>query len=428
VDQRARKLDIVRAEHTLVVGVDIAKHKHWARVMDGLNGIQVGNAFSFENTREGFERLLGIVVRAQKATGAARVVVAMEPTGHYWKPLAWYLKKAGITVVLVNPYHVKRYKEFDDNSPSKNDRKDAWVIARLANEASFFEVYLPEGVYAELRGLTQARQQQRNKCNMALNQIRCLLDEYFPEYEDVFTDILGRASLYVLEHRPFPGDILAVSAEELAEELKLASNRRVGLKRALRLQEAARDSVGVTEGLEAARLRLKQLLEEARFWRARLAETESAMADALQRTGLAKYLLSVPGIGVVLAASFLGEIGDPGRYQDSRQIRKLAGLNVVEDSSGQKKGRTEISKRGRPGLRSVLYQMAMTMASKNIQFRALYRYFISRRENPLKPKQALIALGCKLVRVLWTLMKEKRLWDPDRVLGAWRAEQLALAA
>jgi len=428
VDQRARKLDIVRAEHTLVVGVDIAKHKHWARVMDGLNGIQVGNAFSFQNTREGFERLLGIVVRAQKATGAARVVVAMEPTGHYWKPLAWYLKKAGITVVLVNPYHVKRYKEFDDNSPSKNDRKDAWVIARLANEASFFEVYLPEGVYAELRGLTQARQQQRNKSNMALNQIRCLLDEYFPEYEDVFTDILGKASLYVLGHRPFPGDILAVSAEELAEELKLASNRRVGLKRALRLQEAARDSVGVTEGLEAARLRLKQLLEEARFWRARLAETESAMADALQRTGLAKYLLSVPGIGVVLAASFLGEIGDPGRYQDSRQIRKLAGLNVVEDSSGQKKGRTEISKRGRPGLRSVLYQMAMTMASKNIQFRALYRYFISRRENPLKPKQALIALGCKLVRVLWTLMKEKRLWDPDRVLGAWRAEQLALAA
>ena len=249
MDQRARKLDIVRAEHTLVVGVDIAKHKHWARVMDGLNGMQVGNAFSFENTREGFERLLGIVIRAQKATGATKVVVAMEPTGHYWKPLAWYLKKAGITVVLVNPYHVKRYKEFDDNSPSKNDRKDAWVIARLANEASFFEVYLPEGVYAELRGLTQARQQQRNKCNMALNQIRCLLDEYFPEYEDVFTDILGKASLYVLGHRPFPGDILAVSAEELAEELKLASNRRVGLKRALRLQEAARDSVGVTEGL-----------------------------------------------------------------------------------------------------------------------------------------------------------------------------------
>jgi transposase len=396
--------------------------------MDNLKGMPVGNAFAFQNNREGFERLLGSMARAQKATGATKIVVAMEPTGHYWKPLAWYLRKAGITVVLVNPYHVKRYKEFDDNSPSKNDRKDAWVIARLANEASFFEVYLPEGVYAELRGLTQARQQQRNKCNMALNQIQCLLDEYFPEYEEVFADILGRASLYVLEHRPFPQDILAVSAEELAEELKRASNRRVGLKRALRLQEAARDSIGVTEGLEAARLRLKQLLEEARFWRARLAETESAMADALQRTGLAKYLLSVPGVGVVLAASFLGEIGDPGRYQDSRQIRKLAGLNLVEDSSGQKKGRSEISKRGRPGLRSVLYQMAMTMASKNVQFRALYRHFISRSENPLKPKQALIALGCKLVRVLWTLMREKRLWDPDRVLGTWRTEQLALAA
>lgn len=428
MDQRARKLDIVRAEHTLVVGVDIAKHRHWACIMDGLREKPVGNAFAFQNSREGFERLLGIMAGAQRKTGAARVVVAMEPTGHYWKPLAWYLKKAGITVVLVNPYHVKRYKEFDDNSPSKNDRKDAWLIARLANEASFFEVYLPQGVYAELRGLTQARQQQRNKRNMALNQIQCLLDEYFPEYGEVFVGILGRASLYVLEHRPFSGDVLAVSAEELAEELKRASNRRVGLKRALRLQETARGSVGVTEGLEATKLRLKQLLEEVKFWKDRLTETESAMADALQKTGLARYLLSVPGVGVVLAASFLGEIGDPVRYQDSRQIRKLAGLNLIEDSSGQKKGRTEISKRGRPGLRSVLYQMAMTTAAKNAQFRALYWYFISRSENPLKPKQALIALACKLLRVLWTLMKEKRLWDPDRALGACRSEQLAPAA
>ena len=57
--------------------------------------------------------------------------------------------------------------------------------------------------------------------------------------------------------------------------------KRGSLQRGLRLQEVARSSVGVTKGLEAARLRLKQLLEEATFWRARLTKTESAMADAL---------------------------------------------------------------------------------------------------------------------------------------------------
>ncbi|MCR4398651.1 MAG: IS110 family transposase, partial [Firmicutes bacterium] len=91
MEQRARKLDIVRAEHTLLVGVDIAKRKHWARAMDNLKGMPVGNAFAFQNNREGFERLLGSMARAQKATGATKIVVAMEPTGHYWKPLAWYL-------------------------------------------------------------------------------------------------------------------------------------------------------------------------------------------------------------------------------------------------------------------------------------------------------------------------------------------------
>lgn len=428
MDQRAKKLDLVRLEHTLVVGVDVAKHKHWACIMDAQKGLAVGSSFAFQNNRDGFDRLLGSVARACQKTGAVRAIVAMEPTGHYWKPLAWYLRNAGIAVVLVNPYHVKRYKEFDDNSPTKNDRKDAWLIARLASDGTFFELYLPEGPYAELRNLTQARQQCRSKCNMAMNQIRCLLDEYFPEYEDVFVDILGHASFYVLEHRPFPEDILAVSVEELGQELKQASNKRVGLKRALRLREAAENSVGVKEGLESARLRLKQLLVEVRFWKERLQEIESAMAEALERTGLARYMLSVPGVGVVLAASFLGEIGDPSRYEDWRQLRKLAGLNLVENSSGERKGKTEISKRGRSGLRSVLYWIVLTMISRNAQFRALYQYFTTRKDNPLKTKQALIALACKLLRVLWALIKGKQMWDPSKVLGAYRLEQLGLAA
>jgi transposase len=333
-----------------------------------------------------------------------------------------------LKVVTVNPFHVKRAKEFDDNSPTKNDRKDAWVIARRANDGDFFDPYLPEGVYADLRGLTQTRQQHRVKLNQALNQLQAVLDEFFPEFTTVFANPLGQAAMHVLRTHPFPADVLALPTERLASILKEASNRRVGLKRALQLQEAAKDSIGVSEGLQAARLRLRQCLEEVEFWKARLDETEAAMANALQKTGLAPFLLSVPGVGVVTAASLLGEAGDLSRYDDWRQLRKLAGYNLTENSSGQQQSKTHISKRGRPGLRCLLYQAALSLVAKNSQFKALYQYLKTRDQNRLSGKQALVAVACKLLRVLFTLARERRLYDPAKVLGEFRTNQLGLAA
>jgi len=131
---------------------------------------------------------------------------------------------------------------------------------------------------------------------------------------------------------------------------------------------------------------------------------------------------------MVTAVSFLGEVGDPTRYEDWRQIRKLAGLNLTENSSGARKGKTGISKRGRPGLRNLLYQASLTLVAKNPQFRALYQHLKTRRENPLKSKQALIVIACKLLRVMFTLVKEKRLYDPEKVLGVYRQQQLRCAA
>lgn len=119
--------------------------------------------------------------------------------------------------------------------------------------------------------------------------------------------------------------------------------------------------------------------------------------------------LSIKGVGVVTAASFLGEVGDLSRYDDWRQLRKMAGFNLTENSSGDsKKGKTGISKRGRPGLRCILYQASLTLVVTNPEFKALYRYLKTRRENPLKGKQALVVICCKLLRVMFTLAKENQ--------------------
>jgi transposase len=197
-NKRSSNLLQVREAHALIVGVDIAKKSHWARMLDGESGIEVDTAFNFKNSIEGFERLLGRVSRIKERIGAEKIIVAMEPSGHFWKPLASYLLRVGITVVMVNPYHVKKQKELDDNSPTKNDRKDALIIAVLAWQGRFFGCYLPKGIWAELRGYTQSRMQQKRKLNAALNNLVAIMDEYFPEYEEVFKNLLGKASMYIL--------------------------------------------------------------------------------------------------------------------------------------------------------------------------------------------------------------------------------------
>lgn len=218
---------------------------------------------------------------------------------------------------------------------------------------------------------------------------------------------------------------MSLKLEELEDGLKQASNRRVGIKRALALRQAAEKSIGVKEGLEGAKVKLQACLEEIEFYQGQIKKTEEAMGQHLEATGLASYLLSIPGVGVVTAAGFLGEIGDPTKYQHWRQIQKLAGYNLTAQKSGQKqKAKTTISKRGRPGLRNLLYQASLILVARNKEFKVLYHYFLRRPENPLTKKQALVAVVLKLVRVMFTLVTQKKEYDASKVLGKYREEQL----
>ncbi|MEW6183905.1 MAG: transposase, partial [Bacillota bacterium] len=85
--KRTSNLSQIREVRTLIVGVDVARKAHWARMLDGGTGIEVESAFSFQNSTNGFSRLLGRISRAKERIGAGAIIVAMEPSGHYWKPL-----------------------------------------------------------------------------------------------------------------------------------------------------------------------------------------------------------------------------------------------------------------------------------------------------------------------------------------------------
>ena len=120
---------------------------------------------------------------------------------------------------------------------------------------------------------------------------------------------------------------------------------------------------------------------------------------------------------MITVAGFLAEVGDVRRFESSRQIQKLAGLSLRENSSGKHKGQTTISKRGRSKLRTVLFNAAIPLIAKNPEFKSLHEYYTTRANNPLKKKQSVIAISCKLIRVFYAILANGVTYDPQKLLS-----------
>ena len=428
-EDRQKQKVIAITTDTLVVGADIAKNYQRARFVD-FRGIEHDRALKFKNSKGGFETILARIREICRKENFAKAVVGMEPTGHYWKAFAnWLEKQDGIKAVLVNPYATKQAKELDDNSQTKSDKKDALTIAELVKDGRYFELYLPHDVYAELRGLSTARTGLDRRKNALKNTITAVMDEYFPEYEEVFKcPLSGKASRHILKTCPFPKFILEPGEDGVTDEIKKAVKKTVGRKKAAQLIETAKESIGVDYGEEAARLKLRLMLEELELLEKQTEGLEVQMEAALQKTDYAGFLLSIKGIGVVTLAACLGELGNPARFENPRQMSRMAGYNLAEDSSGKNKSGTKISKRGRKNLRSVLYQMALIMAAANDEMKQLYHYLKTREEGPLRKMQALIVVSRKIPALIHALAKKKENYDPGKVFGPVRREQLKAAA
>ncbi|KUK07935.1 MAG: ISChy2, transposase [Caldanaerobacter subterraneus] len=178
------------------------------------------------------------------------------------------------------------------------------------------------------------------------------------------------------------------------------------------------------EGLKGAYIRLHSYHDEIEFLKGQLETIDKNMEELLKKIDIAEYLLSILGIGIITVAGFLTEGGDLANYSHFKQIQKLAGLNIAENQSRKHKGKAKNSKRGRPELRNLLHKSSLTLVAKNKEFKALYNYFLKRPKNPLKAKQALIAISVKLVRVMFALAKKRENYDPQKVLGEYRMMQI----
>ena len=400
---------------TLIVGVDIAKFKHVARAQD-FRGMEFGSPCYFENTKEGFEHFLNWIMEIKKEQCMENVIVGMEPTGHYWFNLAHMLKEKEIKFVAVNPLHVKKSKELDDNSPTKNDVKDAKVIAQLVKDGRYAEPTIPQGVYAELRVAKKIRDLLTEDLQTVQGQVHNWIDRYFPEFLTVFKKWEGKAALQFLKLYALPHEIVNFTEHELLAHLRKTVTRSVGLSKIRKLKQAASKSIGLRQGSEMAKLELKTLLAKYELIHLKFEELDTKIDCLLDEIPGVPQMLAIKGVGRDTVAGFFAEVGDLKEYTHPRQIIKLAGLSLKENTSGKHKGKTTITKRGRKKLRALLFRVCMILVAKNSAFKALHAYYTQRPDNPLKKMQSLIALCNKLIRIFFSMGKKQFEFNEEKML------------
>lgn len=351
-----------------IVGIDVAKRSHEAIVIDD-NGSTVRKAFNFKNDAEGFRKLLSVLDSV--STEPKDFVIGMESTSHYWLALYSNLTKSSYTVHVFNPIQSNALRDMYIRQ-AKTDERDCFVIAEVIRFGRYSQGGMPPADIYALREMCRARFFMVDMTSDLKRKVIALLDQVFPEYETLFTDIFGLTSSALLRACPTPEEILAVDTEKLIEIISVPSHKRFGRQKAEQIRSAAQNSFGVSLGGNAISGLIKQYMEHIRFSQQQITELDEKIAALFSKFDTP--ITTVPGVGPVLGAAIFSEIGDISKFRSAAKLAAFAGIDPSVKRSGEFSGiRNHMSKRGSPYLRRALWQASVVAALHDPALRAFFQ-------------------------------------------------------
>lgn len=368
------------------------------------------------------------------AAGFAGVTLACEPTGHRWKVVAELATAAGIDLVCVQPLLVSRAREAEDFTRDKSDDKDALLIARLATQ---LHVYLPERAdetWARLRHLGSRRVEWITRQGAAQQQVRDLLECAWPAAlaaaDKPLRSQTWRAAMTVVACDP--ARIRRLGLARFTNAVRKEVHRRGGHRVTHRVIEALHAAAADPRGVPSQRLgaleRSAFALADLEHAQAQRNQAEVLMIGILDRLELTQLVTSIPGLSAAGAAAILAETGDLTRFDSARAVVKHAGLCPRENISGTYAGKTTISGRGRPLLRTAAWRAVWGALPHNPVLAARHRHLTTRDSNPLCDAQARVAVAGNLLRQLYAVVTTRTAWNPDNAAGNRRAQEVTTTA
>ena len=388
-----------------IVGIDIGKNHHEASIVSP-EGKQIGRSLRFATTHKGADSLMSFIF---KNIGNSPCVFGMEATGHYWYPIYSFLKAKGYTICVINPIQSDSLRKMYIRQ-TKNDSIDSFLIAEVIRFGQFGTTSMADENILAMRQLCRYRDSVISSRTEIKLRIGTIMEQIFPEYEKQFSSLWMSTSMGILEKYLTPENIENAPIDELFEIIKDKSHNRLTKAKAISIKEAAADTFGIKIAQDAFSFQLKQLIDRMNFHDKQIEALDIEIMKYYEQFDC--YLHTIPGIGIIGAATILAEIGDISRFKNSSALVAFAGIDPTVRQSGEfNSTHNHMSKRGSPYLRHAIFLAATTCSFHNSPLNAYYK---KKRDQGKHHLTATGAVARKLTTVIYAVLRDGKPYEPKK--------------
>ena len=309
------------------------------------------------------------------------------------------------------PSTVKEEKDSYDGQPIKSDPRDALLIARLTSQGKYVKTIERNEIYQDIYSGYRLYDDKQKELNRIGNKIHVWNDKYFPELEYVYKiDSVAIKAIY--ENELLPKEIADMSEEKFIS-LMIENNHYAKKASIKKVKELA----SKTSGINPDKYTKKEIRDLYKRYQELLTEIEEMKEELIELASQIDYVekaVEICGVGYISMIGIIAETGDLNNYDHAKQVLKMSGLSLKENSSGQKKGKKSISKRGRSILRRNLKQIGIALVGKNSFFMQLHNYYTTERQKCLTKLISINAIIRKFVYILMAIVKNKESFNEEK--------------
>ena len=388
-----------------IIGIDIGKNHHEASIVSP-EGKQIGHSLRFATTQKGADSLMSFIFNN---IGNSSCIFGMEATGHYWYPIYSFLKARGYTIYVINPIQSDSLRKMYIRQ-TKNDSIDSFLIAEVIRFGQFTTTSMADENILAMRQLCRYRDSVISSRTEIKLRISTIMEQIFPEYEKQFSSLWLSTSMGILEKYLTPENIENAPIDELFEIIKDKSHNKLTMKKAISIREAAADTFGIKIAQDAFSFQLKQLIDRMNFLDKQIEALDCQILEYYEKFDC--YLHTIPGIGMIAAATILAEIGDINRFKSSSALVAFAGIDPTVRQSGEfSSTHNHMSKRGSPYLRHAIFLAATTCSFHNSPLNAYYK---KKRDQGKHHLTATGAVARKLTTVIYAVLRDSKPYEPKK--------------
>lgn len=388
-----------------IIGIDIGKNHHEASIVSP-EGKQIGHSLRFATTHKGADSLMSFIFNN---IGNSSCIFGMEATGHYWYPIYSFLKARGYTIYVINPIQSDSLRKMYIRQ-TKNDSIDSFLIAEVIRFGQFTTTSMADENILAMRQLCRYRDSVISSRTEIKLRISTIIEQIFPAYEKQFSSLWLSTSMGILEKYLTPENIENAPIDELFEIIKDKSHNRLTKAKAISIKGAAADTFGIKIAQDTFSFQLKQLIDRMNFLDKQIEALDIEIMKYYEQFDC--YLHTIPGIGIIGAATILAEIGDISRFKNSSALVAFAGIDPTVRQSGEfNSTHNHMSKRGSPYLRHAIFLAATTCSFHNSPLNAYYK---KKRDQGKHHLTATGAVARKLTTVIYAVLRDSKPYEPKK--------------